>query len=127
MSKAKMDEEMKIFAADVLESIAQAKRGKFARVRRQSDIATYKARGHHVGVREPLRDTPTGNRRNRVVGAYALRARQSHTGFRQWNSALQQLGRNGVPVYVMYKSGSAPVVLSEILSVDEVRGVIARL
>ena len=42
-------------------------------------------------------------------------------------AALQQLGRNGVPVYVMYKSGSAPVVLSEILSVDEVRGAIARL
>ena len=42
-------------------------------------------------------------------------------------AALQQLGRNGVPVYVMYKSGSAPVVLSEILSVDEVRAVIARL
>ena len=42
-------------------------------------------------------------------------------------AALQQLGRNGVPVYVMYKSGSAPVVLSEILTVDEVRGVIARL
>jgi thiol:disulfide interchange protein len=42
-------------------------------------------------------------------------------------AALQQLGRNGVPVYVMYKSGSAPVVLSEILSVAEVREVIARL
>ena len=42
-------------------------------------------------------------------------------------AALQQLGRNGVPVYVVYKSGSAPVVLSEILSVDEVRAVIARL
>ena len=42
-------------------------------------------------------------------------------------AALQQLGRNGVPVYVMYKSGSAPVVLSEILSVDEVRTVIERL
>ena len=42
-------------------------------------------------------------------------------------AALQQLGRNGVPVYVMYKPGSAPVVLSEILSVDEVRAVIARL
>ena len=42
-------------------------------------------------------------------------------------AALQQLGRNGVPVYVMYKSGSAPVVLSEILSVDEMRGAIARL
>ena len=42
-------------------------------------------------------------------------------------AALQQLGRSGVPVYVVYKSGSAPVVLSEILSVDEVRAVIARL
>ena len=41
--------------------------------------------------------------------------------------ALQQLGRNGVPVYVLYKAGSTPVVLSEILSVDEVRAVLARL
>ncbi len=42
-------------------------------------------------------------------------------------AALQQLGRNGVPVYVVYKPGSPPVVLSEILSVDEVRAVLARL
>ena len=42
-------------------------------------------------------------------------------------AALQQLGRNGVPVYVFYKAGSTPVVLSEILSVDEVRAVLARL
>ena len=42
-------------------------------------------------------------------------------------AALQQLGRNGVPVYVVYKAGAAPVVLSEILSVDEVRAVLARL
>ncbi len=42
-------------------------------------------------------------------------------------AALQQLGRNGVPVYVVYKPGSAPVVMSEILSVDEVRGVLAKL
>jgi thiol:disulfide interchange protein len=42
-------------------------------------------------------------------------------------AALQQLGRNGVPVYVVYKAGSAPVVMSEILSVDEVRGVLAKL
>ena len=42
-------------------------------------------------------------------------------------AALQQLGRNGVPVYVIYKAGSAPVVLSEILSVDEVRSVLAKL
>ena len=42
-------------------------------------------------------------------------------------AALQQLGRNGVPVYVVYKAGSAPEVMSEILSVDEVRGVLAKL
>ncbi len=42
-------------------------------------------------------------------------------------AALQQLGRNGVPVYVFYKAGNTPVVLSEILSVDEVRAVLARL
>jgi thiol:disulfide interchange protein len=42
-------------------------------------------------------------------------------------AALKQLGRNGVPVYVVYKVGSAPVVMSEILSVAEVRGVLARL
>jgi thiol:disulfide interchange protein len=42
-------------------------------------------------------------------------------------AALAQLGRNGVPVYVFYKNGSAPVVLSEVLSVDEVRSAIARL
>ena len=42
-------------------------------------------------------------------------------------AALAQLGRNGVPVYVFYKSGRAPVVLSEVLSVDEVRSAIARL
>jgi hypothetical protein len=30
-------------------------------------------------------------------------------------------------VYVFYKNGSAPVVLSEVLSVDEVRSAIARL
>ena len=42
-------------------------------------------------------------------------------------AALQQLGRNGVPVYVLYKTGRAPVVLSEILSVDEVRAALAAL
>ena len=40
-------------------------------------------------------------------------------------AALAQLGRNGVPVYVLYQAGRAPVVLSEILSVDEVRAVLA--
>ncbi|MBE0475095.1 thioredoxin family protein [Rhodoferax sp.] len=42
-------------------------------------------------------------------------------------AALAQLGRNGVPVYVLYQNGHAPVVLSEILSVGEVRGALATL
>jgi thiol:disulfide interchange protein len=42
-------------------------------------------------------------------------------------AALSQLGRSGVPVYVIYKPGRAPVLLSEILSVDEVRAELAKL
>jgi len=42
-------------------------------------------------------------------------------------SALAALGRNGVPVYVMYQPGKAPVVLSEILSVADVRGAMVGL
>ena len=42
-------------------------------------------------------------------------------------AALAQLGRSGVPVYVFYKTGSAPVVLSEVLGIEEVRSVIAKL
>jgi thiol:disulfide interchange protein len=42
-------------------------------------------------------------------------------------AALAQLGRNGVPVYVFYRQGRAPVVLSEVLDVDEVRSAIAQL
>jgi thiol:disulfide interchange protein DsbD len=42
-------------------------------------------------------------------------------------AALAQLGRNGVPVYVLYKSGANPLVLSEILSVSEVRSALATL
>ena len=42
-------------------------------------------------------------------------------------AALTQLGRNGVPVYVIYKPGRAPVVLSEILSVEDIRAEIAKL
>lgn len=49
MPKVKMDEEMTAFAADVRESIAQAKRGEFARVHTPSDIAAYRARGRPVG------------------------------------------------------------------------------
>ena len=42
-------------------------------------------------------------------------------------AALAQLGRSGVPVYVIYKPGRAPVVLSEVLSVDDVRAELAKL
>ena len=42
-------------------------------------------------------------------------------------AALAQLGRNGVPVYVFYKKGSPPIVLSEVLGVGELRSAIAKL
>ena len=42
-------------------------------------------------------------------------------------AALKALGRTGVPVYVLYTPGAAPVVLSEILGVGELRSAIARL
>ncbi|CAN7590467.1 protein-disulfide reductase DsbD family protein [Acidovorax sp. LjRoot129] len=42
-------------------------------------------------------------------------------------AALAQLGRNGVPVYVFYRAGKPPVVLTEVLSVQEVRATIAQL
>ena len=42
-------------------------------------------------------------------------------------AALAQLGRNGVPLYVIYKPGAAPVLLSELLSVSQVRDELAKL
>ncbi|MDH5205567.1 MAG: thioredoxin family protein, partial [Hylemonella sp.] len=42
-------------------------------------------------------------------------------------AALSRLGRNGVPVYVLYKNGQPPQILSEVLSVQEVRAALARL
>ena len=42
-------------------------------------------------------------------------------------AALGALGRNGVPVYVLYQTGHAPVLLSEVLSVAEVRAALATL
>jgi thiol:disulfide interchange protein/DsbC/DsbD-like thiol-disulfide interchange protein len=42
-------------------------------------------------------------------------------------AALAELGRNGVPVYVIYRPGRPPVVLSEVLGVDEVRAAISPL
>ena len=40
---------------------------------------------------------------------------------------LARLGRNGVPVYALYKNGLPPQVLSEIITVEEVRTALARL
>ena len=40
---------------------------------------------------------------------------------------LARLGRNGVPVYAIYQNGQPPQLLSEILSVDEVRAALKRL
>lgn len=41
-------------------------------------------------------------------------------------AALAAVGRNGVPTYVLYRPDRAPVVLSEVLSVAEVREALAR-
>ncbi len=41
--------------------------------------------------------------------------------------ALTELGRNGVPVYVLYRKGAAPQVFSEILSASELRAAIAKI
>jgi len=40
-------------------------------------------------------------------------------------AALTQLGRSGVPVYVVYRPGRAPQLLSEVLSVQEVLGALS--
>ena len=42
-------------------------------------------------------------------------------------AALTALGRSGVPVYVLYAQGKAPLVLSELLSVRRVRDALATL
>ncbi|MFZ4287562.1 protein-disulfide reductase DsbD family protein [Variovorax sp. HJSM1_2] len=42
-------------------------------------------------------------------------------------AALAELGRSGVPVYVLVKPGQAPVVLSELLTADALREAIATL
>ena len=43
------------------------------------------------------------------------------------SAALAQLGRSGVPVYVVYAPGKPPVVLSEVISADDVHAVLAKL
>ena len=47
-----MDAEMASFAADVLESIKQAKLGEIAQMHSPADIAQYKARGRPVGTQK---------------------------------------------------------------------------
>ena len=42
-------------------------------------------------------------------------------------AALTELGRSGVPVYVLHAPGKAPVVFTEILRVDEVRQALTAL
>jgi thiol:disulfide interchange protein DsbD len=42
-------------------------------------------------------------------------------------AALTALGRSGVPVYVLYAPGKAPVVFSEILGESELRAALAAL
>ncbi len=42
-------------------------------------------------------------------------------------AALKDLGRSGVPVYVLYAPGKAPQVLSEIISVDDVQQALSKL
>ena len=41
------------------------------------------------------------------------------------SQALQQLGRSGVPVYVLHRPGKAPVLMSELLSTDELLAALA--
>ena len=41
--------------------------------------------------------------------------------------ALAELGRNGVPVYVLYRAGRSPVVFSEILSAQDLRAALKTL
>ena len=42
-------------------------------------------------------------------------------------AALKDLGRSGVPVYVLYAPGQAPQVLSEIISVDDVKAALGKI
>jgi thiol:disulfide interchange protein DsbD len=42
-------------------------------------------------------------------------------------AALAQLGRSGVPVYTLIAPGQPPLVLSEVLSVGELRAALAPL
>jgi thiol:disulfide interchange protein DsbD len=63
-----------------------------------------------------------------------LRARQVTLLRADWTrrdpaitQALEQLGRSGVPVYVLYQAGRTPVVFSEILNAQDLRTAVAQL
>jgi thiol:disulfide interchange protein DsbD len=43
------------------------------------------------------------------------------------SQALSALGRSGVPVYVLYQNGRAPVLLSEILDADALRAALGKI
>ena len=43
------------------------------------------------------------------------------------SAALSQLGRSGVPVYVIYAPNKAPVVLSEVISADDIKTALEKL
>ena len=84
---------------------------------------------HPLGVETATLEAP---RNNEVLGDFG--AKKVTLLRADWTrrdpaitAALAQLGRNGVPVYVLYQAGRAPVVLSEILSVTEVRKALATL
>lgn len=96
MPKVKMDAEMKAFAADVLVSIGQAKRGESARVHRPKDIAVYKGRGRPVGtVKEDAKQAVTVRYSPDVLSAF----RASGAGWQaRMNEALKEWLQTHSPV-----------------------------
>ena len=95
MPEVKMDDEMTTFAADVLESIAQAKRGEFARVHTPADVATYKARGRPVGsVKDDAKQAVTVRYSPEVLAAF----RATGAGWQaRMNDALKDWLRSHSP------------------------------
>lgn len=96
MPKVKMDTEMKAFAADVLASIGQAKRGEAARVHTPNDIAQYKGRGRPVGtVKEDAKQAVTVRYSPDVLQAF----RASGAGWQaRMNEALKEWLQTHSPV-----------------------------
>ena len=96
MPKVKMDEEMKAFAADVLESIAQAKQGEVARLHTPADIATYKTRGRPVGsIKEETKQAVTVRYSPDVLAAF----RATGSGWQaRMNEALKDWLQTHSPV-----------------------------